>query len=391
MTHYTVDDFAGLIDNFDPPRFVNCLNYVISEPEDDKVCDIFSMMKILFTSTREVYYHIKNLMTFEDHNIYSIKIYFKFLLLDIEEKTKIFYYIQKINDLSNKITTKESAFFHEIINTIHELINDDIFNNFLEYTDNYNNYISLDLSKIRNIEYKKYLFLDTEYISYFINNINIFMRFRFFHELIYVLSNNPSYISMLETGETTITSTTEFFRRIESSHDKLKMIKKYIARLYRYQSKENQIILINELYDEENIPSFVTYEYFILCLIYDLTQPREHNNIEPYHFNNVQETYKYYKSLTQGLTTYFEVVIQIDHNLIDLLNNKHNSILSTRYNKYFESRLYKSLSFIHGIYEFKLNEMIRKKEELTNPEKKEFLDYLENILNQHYYDDNVRY
>jgi hypothetical protein len=190
---------------------------------------------------------------------------------------------------------------------------------------------------------------------------------------------------MLKEDETTITSTTEFFRRIESCYEKLKLFSKYITRLYRYDNKKDQVNLINEIFDEKVIPSFVTNEYFILRLIYDLTQQREHNAIETCSSDHIRETFRYYKSLSQGLTTYFEVVIQIDHNLIDLLNNKHNSILSTRYKNYFESRLYKSLAFIHSIYELKL------KEELTNPEKKEFLDYLENILNQYYYDVNVIY
>ena len=117
------------------------------------------------------------------------------------------------------------------------------------------------------MEYKKNLFFDIEYILYFINNINTFMRFKFFHELIYVLSNNPSYTSMLKEDETSITSTTEFFRRIESCYEKLRLFSKYITRLYRYDNKKDQVNLINEIFDEKVITSFVINEYVIVILI----------------------------------------------------------------------------------------------------------------------------
>jgi hypothetical protein len=239
MERYTLEDFEEykqfMADNhINVEEFIDNINHIVLEKE--QVCDFYICMNKIYHTSKELYYRLVHFIQYQ--NPYGAYIIVKYLLLD--EESKISFKNKYIDRMT--IFKRESENKDLFVREIYELSNDDELNNFMDYTDNFNNYKPLDISKLDNIKHLSDFILNYQ-IHGILLVIDEYVRINFIYNLNYYLSNKPTYKSMLKDGEVNISGYEDFKRRFESNIDMFMILWNYMFKLIPYYRKENQIKL----------------------------------------------------------------------------------------------------------------------------------------------------
>jgi hypothetical protein len=265
-----------------------------------------------------------------------------------------------------------------ILREIYELSNDEELNNFMEFTDNFNVYKPLDLSKLHNIKHTS-IFTTNYYQHGLLILIEEYMKITFLHNFIYYISNSSSYTSMLRDGETSITGLIDINRRFMSSIDIHMILWNYMNVFTQYFRNERTIKLhIDQipsdkkysLYEKDNI--ILSEEdkiYLILSGFKKIVNTSLTTQNEPYLSIFLKLKLKYEENYPND-----------GYNVIKKYNYKidQNQEILKRIKQYSQSKLFKSLIMINN-FKNKLNIV-------NNETHKELYDYLTNLLEKHNYD-----
>jgi len=216
--------------------FVNNLNECIDN-SDIKFDVLIVLNKLQITVNNHYYELLKHFIKYKDYN-YIIYIYFKFLLLDNNDKDLLLEHIYKLNKLNNNN-------LNELVGQIYFYNNFDILNNFMDILDCNGHLEQLNVSKCSNIDNynSKYNLFNENTIKIFEKFIYIYHRLIFIYHFIYNISK--------DSDTNCINSKEDFIQRVYMNIDKFIVMKNFIN-IYYYQTVCNNIVLDRETI--ENIP-----------------------------------------------------------------------------------------------------------------------------------------
>lgn len=370
--YYTTEDFkefSNVDRNITIEQLTDGINHIISEKE--QVCDFYICMSKIYQISRELYNSLKNLI--KNYNPYGAYLFIKFLLFDDDYKISF-----KNRYIDRMINFKRSMDKDYILREIYELSNDEELNNFMEFTDNFNVYKPLDLSKLHNIKHDS-IFTTHYYQHGLLILIGEYIKITFLHNFIYYISNSSSYTSMLRDGEISITGLEDFNRRFMSSIDIHMILWNYMNIFMPYSRNENTI----KLYIDK-IPSDKKYNIYHNDDIILSEEDKIHLILTGFKkiVNTVLTTQNepYLPIFLKLKLNYEENYPNDGYNVIKKYNYKidKNQELLKRIKQYCQSKLYKSLYMINN-FKNKLNIV-------NNETHKELYDYLTNLLEKHNYD-----
>jgi hypothetical protein len=297
----------------------------------------------------------------------SIYYYFKFLLLDDNEK-QIFLNADFNIINSIKFLIKEST-LTEFMQCVFKISEDTYLDNFFDYKDNYRNYMPLNISKLENV--KNTFYINDGFINKFITFVENYFNIKFLYHLIYIISNENNYQS-----EENVSIAEDFIFRFYNS-DKFFLIMYY----YFYQKISLTHEMLRHSYELEDVldeglrlPDFTNRRELHVKKIKKLLSELFSVNI-----------YGIKRKMNELMTIFIKH--KSNKSLLDHLNHIeiHSIILSERYNEYYNSNLYKSLVNIHNVKDKLIFHMSVNKITNTSNKFHELFIYLEDILDKHYF------
>jgi hypothetical protein len=229
---------------FDITKFVNSLNYVISEKE--KPCDMFGFLKKMYKTSKP---HFDTIIKFlkivekkkydyyvsPNYNTIGVYLFCKFLLLNedkkhhihtaIERLTKLGIHLNIIDDIliqRSYIDVVKNYSLDKFLEEAFSLSEDDVLSDFMTCYDALNQYQRLDIENIQNIIYQIDHYCNDLYITNFIDGIYKYYRLKFLINLNECLAQTTT--PLLYDG---INSLQDFKR-------KFKINKIMYMRLYNY-------------------------------------------------------------------------------------------------------------------------------------------------------------
>lgn len=389
MEYYKQEDFQEFVDFFNQPSlsfynqtnitledFVDSINYIVEEKEC--VCDNDILIHYIKKLDECKYYtgiHLKVISKYNRH--LSVYFYFKFLLLDENEK-QIFLNNEFFNTIHVfNILLKEST-LTELMQSVFKIADDTYLDNFLDYKDNYRNYQRLDTNKLDNI--KKNIYLDKKFMEQFLTSVENYFKIKFLYHLIYNISNENNY-----KPEDNVSIADDFIYRFYNSEKFFLIMYHYLYQvLYQVSPLSRNIIKTEIRYTSEledlldkglKLPDFnILTQFDVKKIQYLLTE----------FFNTY--IYSNERRLNELITIFIKH--KSNKNLIEHLNHIeiHSQILSERYNEYYKSKLYVSLSNIKNVKEKLISYIsVNKIEKETDKKYHELLDYLKDILEKHWF------
>lgn len=397
--YYQVEDFQEYKDVFKSKgdsidALVENLNRIISTNE--QVCDMYICMSYMYHKNKNIYNQSERLLKSEIAPI--IYIYFKFLLLDAEIKD--LYYntiILRLNNLIHKLKKGSSVsmsnlfyttddFVQEeplenIMTEIYEINNNDTILYFMNHTNALNEYTRLDVTKLNNIDYRSDFYVTEGFYEKFTHVYSMFDNIKCIYHLNYYMSNVLEYQSMLNEGETSISSKEDYMRRFYKNTDKF-------IRLYNYSNNNTT----KDLADYDDIPTDKIilnrhpdiiisdsagrskYVRKLFNLIFECPMHSNHMFYTP--FRNLIDKKYNYKTLYPNDEYKIYECIHI-YNISNQIFHK----LRTRYKSYFKTKLYGNLDYINYIY--------NKYKEVN--ELKELNEYLKHVIDTHHFNKRIKY
>lgn len=381
MSYYNQEDFQEFADFFSQPNlsfyngtnitlenFVDSLNYIVEEKEC--VCDFDLLMNYIKKLDDYTYHRLTVIHGYNRH--LSVYFYFKFLLLDENEKQL---FLNADFNIINciKILIKEST-LTELMQSVFKIADDTYLDNFFDYKDNYRNYQRLDTSKIDNI--KRNTYIDKKFMEKFLTSVENYFKIKFLFHLIYTISNENNY-----EPEDNISVAEDFIYRFYNSD-------KFFLIMYHYFYTQTQL-------SRNIIKTEVRYSYELEDLLDKGLRLPDFNNLTQFDVKKIQyllteffntNIYSNERRLNELMTIFIKH--KSNKNLIEHLNyiEIHSQILSERYNEYYNSKLYVSLSNIKNVKEKLISYIsVNKIEKETDKKYHELFDYLKDILDKHWF------
>lgn len=389
MSYYNKEDFQEFADFFNQPNlsfynetnitlgdFVESLNYIVEEKEC--VCDFDLILNYIKKLDECKYYtsiHLKVISTYNRH--LSVYFYFKFLLLDENEK-QIFLNNEFFNTIHVFNILLKTTTITELMQSVFKIADDTYLDNFFDYKDNYRNYQRLDTNKLDNI--KRNTYVDKKFMEKFLTSVENYFKIKFLFHLIYTISNENNY-----QPEDNVSVADDFIYRFYNSEKFFLIMYHYLYQVLYQVSPLSRNIIKKE----------IRYTYELEDLLDKGLKLPDFNNLTQFDVKKIQYL------LTEFFTTniYLNerrlnemITIFIKHksnkNLIEHLNHIeiHSQILSKRYNEYYNSKLYVSLSNIKNVKEKLISYIsVNKIEKETDKKYHELFDYLKDILDKHWF------
>lgn len=357
-SYYDSSDFCEYTDFFiqnklDMKEFIDALNLVVDENES--VCDTFIILNKIYDVSKDVFNHLRHLM--KNDNMLAVYLYCKFLLLE-KEKKKIYIdsYIIPICNL-HKHFKENTKSMQDIIKFIYIIKNDDTLENFIDYTNNFGVYKSLDIQSIENVSYEPNSYLKNNFIVYFVKFVRIYIRMSFFYKLNYYFSQEKS---TLKSDEVSVTGIEDFLRRFEMNSDTYMILWNYFFVSYEYirdknptQDKIQEII--------HSIPANKKCKRCSPDITLNMKKKMECIRQICYYiivYDNSGWDDSFYElsslSFHIFLNTKFGYDESMDeYNLFKYMNynKKHSDILLHKVSEYFNSKIYLALQKIYIVHE----------------------------------------
>lgn len=382
MSYYNQEDFQEFVEFFNQPifsfynqtnitleDFVDSLNYIVEDKEC--VCDFDLLMHYIKKIDECKYYTSIHLRVISKYNRHlSVYFYFKFLLLDENEKqiflnNEFFNTIHVFNILLKKSTLTE------LMQSVFKIADDTYLDNFFDYKDNYRNYQRLDTNKLDNIKINTYI--DKKFMEQFLTSVENYFKIKFLFHLIYNISNENNY-----KPEDNVSVADDFIYRFYNSE-------KFFLNMYHYFYKERPL-------SRNIIKTELRYTYELEDLLDKGLKLPDFNNLTQFDVKKIQyllteffNTYIYSneRRLNELMSIFIKHKSLLDHlNYIEI----HSQILSNRYNEYYNSKLYVSLSNINNVKEKLITYMrVNKIDKITDKKYHELFDYLKDILQKHWF------
>lgn len=198
---YTYTDFAdydGFLQSIgvDKIKFIDNIN-IILDPKH-QICDFNLMLSVIRDINEYVFDYI--LKKIYDNPFYCrvYYLYFKFLLLDDCEKDLLYSdFFLKLKYITNKYH-HELFYQDDIYSVIESIFNFVNRNNeldiFMDYKDNYGDYIPLNSQKVHNIRYKMNIYMSNFLLHNFELLCSIYDGIHFAYNFIFCLSDKYGYI-----------------------------------------------------------------------------------------------------------------------------------------------------------------------------------------------------
>lgn len=287
---------------------------------------------------------------YPSHMQIEIYIYLKFLLLENEKKDNFIKLSKCIAFVDNLLISKRSdlkeAELILFLKYFYKFMNCDELTDFMDITNTYGQYISLDTSKMNNMLYKKEEYISPSIFCYFVKFSNLYNRSRLLYKLIYLLSNETIYINAVE----------DFVLRFhEQCIDKFVIMSNFIECVYprhydlnlNYKDVSRFSCIEEEQYILSNIPTDRKLKY--MCNYYWISKySHENYSISVKVFENQKEKETYVRSFLSNRLLLFEhnypyvalavclekvFGINVDENLLNLVynNKKEREIISNSY------------------------------------------------------------
>lgn len=248
--------------DIDLKEFVQHLNVVCEYKKCNYIHDytkiIIELHKIGET---EFIKKITDLKVFSNFKVLCL--YFKFLILEPEQKDKFFNeYIVNISYLRyHVLPTKykglkdvEMWSWNKIMQEIYRYMNDDFLEKFMDCLDSKDEYKPFHIQDTQNIEYDRQKYLDGYFYFHFYIFVLTYQTLQFIYNLNYCLSNTPMYQSMQEYDGQIVGDMQDFCKRFEACIDKYIIFFHYIY----YQYNRNNRVYISDMCAEE-VDSYVEF------------------------------------------------------------------------------------------------------------------------------------
>jgi hypothetical protein len=365
--YYEIADFEIYKYYFDKDlsidKFVECLNYVCDDSNDDKkVCEFLIIMMKIKERNPTLFNTLTTLMNSKENNTYSVYVYLKFLLSSIEEKEKFMTYINKLQELRENFESSCNADFdiHKpldvLLRMMFEIYEDLYFTDFIDYNDTFGKYRQLDISKYENnVIHPDYI--KHSFIIIFITSIRLFLRIKTLIQIIYFISDK-NQTKILNEGETSITPLDDFIRRFEYNIDTFTIF--YNFSWIKKDITEDLKLLVDKIPSDKIIVKKFTTNYetsnnILFHIRYKLLTSllvKQNFNSDSNRYNTWEEMTPFNKNnhIEMFLTAKYDYDCQEDsYNILKCsnYNRTHSILLLQSYNKYFKSKLYTSLNDIH--------------------------------------------
>lgn len=380
MSYYNQEDFQEFVEFFNEPNtsfykqsnitlgdFVESLNYIVEEKEC--VCDFYILMRYL-KKLKNDYTHERLRVIYNYNRHLSVYYYFKFLLLDENEK-KIFLNNELFNTIHVfHIIIKEST-LTTLMQDVFKIGDDTYLDNFFDYKDNYRNYQRLDTNKLDNI---KGQYIEQPFMEKFLISVEKYFKIKFLYHLIYTISNENNY-----QPQENVSVADDFIFRFYNSEKFFLIMYYYLYQEIPYSPNIGKQILrytyeLEDLLDQGlRLPDFTNLGQLDVKKIQYLLFEFFRSNI-----------YSNERRLNEMMTIFIKH--KSDKSSLDHLNHIeiHSHLLSEQYSKYYVSKLYVSLSNVNNVKEKLISYMSVNKMDKNN-KYYELLIYLKNILDKHYF------
>lgn len=381
MEYYNQNDFQEFAEFFNEPNmsffnqhnitlgdFVESLNYIVDEKEC--VCDFHILMQYLKKLKDSSFHRLRIIYGYNRH--LSVYYYFKFLLLDENEK-QLFLNNEFFNTIHVFNLIIKDSTLTELMQSVFKIADDTYLDNFFDYKDNYRNYQRLDTNKLDNIKGQGQ-YIEQPFTEKFLISVEKYFKIKFLYHLIYTISNENNYQS-----QENISTADDFIFRFYNSD-------KFFLIMYYYFYKESPFSMsvskqiLRYTYELENLinrglrlPDFTNLSQIDVKKIqYLLTQ---------FFISNI---YSNERTLNEMMTIFIKY--KSNKSLLDHLNHIEiqSKILSARYNEYYNSKLNKSLVNLYNIKEKLISYMSVNKINKNNKYYDLFI-YLKDILDKHYF------
>lgn len=396
---YTYTDFAeydGFFQSIgvDKIKFIDNIN-IILDPKHE-ICDFNLMLSVIRDINENIFnYIIKKIYT-DTYYCRVYYLYFKFLLLDDCEKDLLysdFFLKLKYNHDTNKYY-HQLFYQHDIVSVIDSIFNFVNRNNeldmFMDYKDNYGDYIRLDTKKIHNIRYKMDIYMSNFLLHNFELLSSIYDGIHFTYNFIFCLSDKYGYTVDRN-------SLIDFRNRFESLyvHSNHLMIFYNIVNISLYENDNATYSELRELYfsnlDDES--SSNTNEN----LVEDVTDIFSRLNLHIANERNIRDMFvnvfcnkKKSIDYCDRYKFYFKNILKYDtdsdvYKLYEYAYNDSFNIgkqLYTRYHSYLNSELIQSLHYICALVYSELIDSIFTE---TNIELIELKKYIESVFDEFNY------
>lgn len=341
-----VEDFSeyqGFFEknDIDLEEFVQHLNVVCEYKKCNYIHDYTKIiMELHKIGETQFIKQITDRKTFSNFKVLCL--YFKFLILEPEQKDKFFnQYIENMEGgllyLKYRVspTTYEGLgdfemwSLNKIMQEIYRYMNDNFLEKFMDCLDSKDEYEPLHIQDIQNIEYDRQKYLN----EYFYFNFHIFVMtyqsIQFIYNLNYCLSNTPMYQSMEEYDGQILSGMQDFCKRFEACIDKYIIFFHYIY--FQYNRNKRFHIYISDMCTEE-VDSYVE---FILNISSDKILSVRGQGLLKEATKEIKEDS--IRKLLNGLLQHSHVV-ENDHHIKELTIYLDKVI---EYNKYYPSDEYK--------------------------------------------------
>lgn len=383
--YYNQNDFQEFVEFFNEPNmsffnqrnitlgdFVESLNYIVDEKEC--VCDFYILMQYLkklndcsFHRLRVIYGYYRHL---------SVYYYFKFLLLDENEK-QLFLNNEFFNTIHVFHLIIKDSTLTELMQSVFKIADDTYLDNFFDYKDNYRNYQRLDTNKLDNIK-SQGQYIEQPFMEKFLISVEKYFKIKFLYHLIYTISNENNY-----EPEANVSVADDFIYRFYNSEKFFLIMYHYLYQVLYQVSPLSRNIIKKE----------IRYTYELEDLLDKGLKLPDFNNLTQFDVKKIQyllteffntNIYSNERRLNEMMTIFIKY--KSNKSLLDHLNHIeiHSKILSERYNEYYNSKLNKSLVNLNNIKEKLISYMSVNKIRNNNKYYDLFI-YLKDILDKHYF------
>lgn len=401
-----VEDFSeyqGFFEknDIDLKEFVQHLNVVCEYKKCNYINDYLKIIMELY-KIGEIQFikQITDRKTFSNFKVLCL--YFKFLILEPEQKDKIFNeYIANISYLRYHVLPKKYKglkdvkmwSWNKIMQDIYRYMNDDFLEKFMDCLDSKDEYKPFHIEDTLYIQYDKQKYLNQHFYFNFYIFVLTYQTLQFIYNLNYCLSNTPMYQSMSEYDGQILSGMQDFCKRFEACIDKYIIFFHYIY----YQYIRNNRVYISDMCTEE-VDSYVE---FILNMssdkilsvkgegLLDATKELKEHSIRilfNYLVEHIHTCDNHIKTIE--LTIYLDKVIEYnkyypsdDYKLSELVKYDPFEIsrkFKNLHDSFFSSDTYKSLLYLlNNVYhKLHITESLSKEETELKYYLKEIFDHL---------------
>lgn len=331
-------------------------------------------------------------------NYKVLYLYFKFLLLEPNQKNKIFN--EYISVIPHFRSILKICSWQEMIECIFKYMNDECLEDFMDCFDTNNEYIPLNTQEMSFIEFNKEQYLTIDFYFIFYKFVLSVQKLNLLYTLNYCVSNMPTYKSMAEYEGQLLSGMEDFSRRFNYNIDKYAMLYNYLNHQYSYKYKRIQDMYPNDINSYVEIIRKMSCENKVIGIDAEITkQDKEYCTREIiYYLLDTEWVYgKYFDTSDIVLNIYLEKVIEYkkffpsdDYKLLQLVkkdpfdsSKKLKNLFEYTFHV-FDSLLHISRNVFKKLLQIEsYNEILNK--ELLNQDEIELKKYLENLFTNYYY------